>query len=96
MRCVYLPTLRLARTRAPLQGEGRECCIEYEMHNGAGWFRLAKAAILRNENSRRTTFELVLLPPPLSPVLGASAPMSTMLVCLCPLLPACRRWPGPT
>ena len=57
------------------------------MHNGAGWFRLAKAAILRNENSRRTTFELVLLPHPPHLPLGASAPIHRVRRCLCPSPP---------
>jgi len=101
VRCVDLPCEHIdaralrspshpqtrARARAPLQGEGRECCIEYEMHNGAGWFRLAKAAILRNENSRRTTFELVLLPHPPHLPLGASAPIHRVRRCLCPSPP---------
>jgi len=40
--------------------DGRGCCVHYELNNGPGWspLRLAEVAVLRNDNSNHTIFEV--------------------------------------
>jgi hypothetical protein len=57
--CLTRPNMSAAGS-AVRPDSARDCCIEYVLNQGGGWMRLSRAAMIRNENSKRTTIELAL------------------------------------